>query len=778
MLYPSLNRQSQRKLQIPELSGGVNYADGINHVQDNQLTDCKNMWWYNGALRSRPGTNELNHAYYEFQTGSDFKQDCDPVVYRVENRAYQIFACDTQSEEATNARDFYILAVGVDDDGHPAITHILRKENIQSDYGTEKPLNRLHYILFRGKPKRANGSGVFVLLGGYSQGGEMVYGPVFYELVESMSGSPGVITLQEDDLYTPLVYMNGKGNKYASLPVSEGTEYPAAVAFEGFNRLTGKFEARYMTDGASYKFKLPVENLPSGEIRVELTLDGLSDGTNPISTAVFNFAADATEDAAGYIRPQEETQSGKAYRIESDTANGWFSVKFHRKSGTAFIYGGPDSTGADNVSTDQRPIEMPFSGGFNNLRIFASLFDQDLFDQVLRMKHCVEFGGAEGIYGGSRTFLAGDPSHPGMMIWSDVNNPLYFSENNYAVVGGNDAITGFGKQGNMLVIFKEHSIFYTVLVDGDGLTADNIRDGMDVSTAFATFPIYQLHGEIGCDLPCTIQLCNNRLVWATKNGEVYTLVDGSNNSQNNVYSISRNIEPQLQTADLSSAFAINWLGHYLLFCGSDVFVLDYNKNSYKYVAGNSQAGSNQFTWWVWEMQHHLYDDDGNVTGVCNYFGAVANGEQGALTAKSTDSSGNVTLHATVFERDLGESNYYPFESMFQTKCFDFNAPETYKNIDKVYAGINSEKNDPIAMDYLTEQGTADAPPIETGFVINSQSLSQTKLMQARYDGAYNRTKRLPVRLPRVMRFGLKMTSPSSFTVNGLSIYYTPTGNVK
>ena len=103
------------------------------------------------------------------------------------------------------------------------------------------------------------------------------------------------------------------------------------------------------------------------------------------------------------------------------------------------------------------------------------------------------------------------------MHWSDLNNPLYFPENNFSTVGdGSQKITAFGKQNDMLIIFKEHEIYYTNYASNN-FTAEEVMSGaiIDVASSSATFPLTQIHSLIGCDCPNTIRLCANRLVWAT-----------------------------------------------------------------------------------------------------------------------------------------------------------------------------------------------------------------------------------------------------------------------
>ena len=55
MKFPKINKQPSRSVTVPKLSGGINLRDAVTMVQDNQLTDSKNMWYKDNILKTRPG---------------------------------------------------------------------------------------------------------------------------------------------------------------------------------------------------------------------------------------------------------------------------------------------------------------------------------------------------------------------------------------------------------------------------------------------------------------------------------------------------------------------------------------------------------------------------------------------------------------------------------------------------------------------------------------------------------------------------------------------------
>ena len=60
MKYPMINRQPRREVNVPELSGGLNLRDSLSGIRDNQMTDCVNMWYKEGMLRTRPAIGNAN----------------------------------------------------------------------------------------------------------------------------------------------------------------------------------------------------------------------------------------------------------------------------------------------------------------------------------------------------------------------------------------------------------------------------------------------------------------------------------------------------------------------------------------------------------------------------------------------------------------------------------------------------------------------------------------------------------------------------------------------
>lgn len=204
--------------------------------------------------------------------------------------------------------------------------------------------------------------------------------------------------------------------------------------------------------------------------------------------------------------------------------------------------------------------------GTDTLKIIAYKTDLVQLGYILGCKYSITFGGNND----TRVFLAGDST---TYYYSGLQDPSYWPENQYNNAGAdNTYITGFGKMYDTLVVFKEKSLgVITYLVNADGSNP--------------SFPYGQMNSVIGCDMPYTIQLVNNNLVWCTTYGGVYSLIsDTQIKDEKNVRPLSHNINGTIQRpallqelkTNLQNASSINFYGMYWLCVGSKVYIWDYS----------------------------------------------------------------------------------------------------------------------------------------------------------------------------------------------------------
>ncbi len=250
---------------------------------------------------------------------------------------------------------------------------------------------------------------------------------------------------------------------------------------------------------------------------------------------------------------------------------------------------------------EKKPVALPIADAADNLKVSTECVHGERFTRLYKMTFGTRFAG--------RVFAAGHPNHPHRLHWSAVGDPLYFPENNDAFVGdASDAVTAFGMQDDLLVVFKHHSLYTVSERDGTAVTAEALLSGAVTDTAAVTtlFPIRCLHAEIGCPHPATVRLCGNNLVWMAGDGRVYALFTGGTYDARRVRPLSAPIEPLGQR----SVSAARYGNRYLLMSERQCAVLDYGD------AGIS-ADPDRAVWFLWEFTDPVRVTD--IGGVPYFF---------------------------------------------------------------------------------------------------------------------------------------------------------------
>jgi len=174
--------------------------------------------------------------------------------------------------------------------------------------------------------------------------------------------------------------------------------------------------------------------------------------------------------------------------------------------------------------------------------------------------------------------LGGCPAQPNAMFWNandDLSmNAAYWPIINYNLAGDTEeSITGFGKQYGSLIVLKERSVgrcSYSIV------TVDE-RDSISLTYV-------NINSKTGCDLPWTIQLVNNNIVFCNSANGVHMVRDSSAAYENNVVCLSRNVNGTKQRAGLLDALAaadadtvcgFDDDNHYWLCVGGQVYLWDY-----------------------------------------------------------------------------------------------------------------------------------------------------------------------------------------------------------
>ncbi len=472
----------------------------------------------------------------------------------------------------------------------------------------------------------------------------------------ALDPSQGKADEMTDRFYVPTVSVNGKPAAARNLHGNNGE------AYQQRNRLTDRVKCCFTPDGVGMYYYLPYRNI-NGEVRIQVTGMG-------------GFVYE-------YVVPAEETESqtvAKKYVI-LERYTGMFYFKDRENENTALI-----DLGMRNsvVAECHVPVDIPL---------------------VFDMTFGTWYGGDKNETGGERLVLCGNARYPAALIWSVAEDPFYFPENARTTVGvSGEAITALGKQDGHLVLFKEHEVY----------TAENIRGGADAdSTSQATFPIYAIHNEVGCDLPDTVALFGNRLTWAAADGQVYQLASPTLSGNRNVLTVSDGIHAFLRGKRKGiSASACVWEGHYCLLYGEDIWLLR---------KGDPPA------WYRWQWHDPLLRP-------CELH---VHGAQLFVFAKH-ENMGNIRTFWFTVE---GERDVFPFKNygekaiygMAKTKAFDGEIPHVYKRIECV--AVQSETA--LAPLYITERGehrdTAHRPD-RSGLIVSTPNLTRCRQLAVQWEG--------------------------------------------
>ena len=269
--------------------------------------------------------------------------------------------------------------------------------------------------------------------------------------------------------------------------------------------------------------------------------------------------------------------------------------------------------------------------------------------------------------------LAGCPAQPNAVFWNSNDqfsmNPNYWPMSYYNLVGDTeDPVSGFGRQYSDIIVLKHHSVgkldFGTQTVEG--------RESI-------SFTYTNVNSKIGCDLPWSIQLIENNLVFCNTYQGVQMLRSSSAAYENNIVAISRNIDgTDLRRAllhDVRQAGVTCSLdddSRYWLCANGHVYLWDYALSTYtdpSWFYFDSVVAAAFFR----DDTHHIY----HLAG-----------------------SGRVTK----FERNFCDYNG-PIEKVYQFPAQIFGSYERLKDVLYVIFSVRSDTDTEIKVQYDTDYET-------------------------------------------------------------------------
>jgi hypothetical protein len=726
-MFPFIKSSPTYTLDVPSLKGGLNLRDGLSLVNDDQMTESKNMWFREGALRTRPRIQAYNN--YSSNVNNDYwcniygLSDGSAVVYadpqhKTKKKGgtieynYAAIVIEKESGGTTNTEISFLYFSGGDSDGASKIN-----AGTISDF-SDKVIDNIFTIESEGY--------FYSFICGHDRGTNDA--PKRLGIFRSNIDEEDKLVEMEDwNLFEPTVIINAKPTESENVGVNGTGVYSYNVLGNRYKMecilpksIEGDLKLYYYTLPIPISHSETADNVTnyvafdwaSGQtVTAEITYD---DGTvveHSVyigqSLADYGFMEGNQTDTNGVANKDD----GYIMCVRNAT------VCFYTKSGNnynlACISVGA-VTQSNMVISSVREVNED-----NAMKIFS-------------MTKSIWYGGsAEGLYGGTRLFIGGNlnQSDGALMMWSDLNNPLYWPEYNYAYVGTpSKRISAFGRQGETLVILKEKELHQIPYVASVEVTVEQLQaqSVIDLASQSVTFPIYQIHGYIGCDCPNTVQLCRNRLVWANSDGKVYALITENQFNERAVFEVGEMIEPRLkQEYFLHAAYSIDWEDHYILICKSNIYVMDYNSYGYNYVSSFSKVedANIKIPWYYWEFNWDkgvaplaVFENSGKlmipVIKDIHDADAIENNNDYGFVVSVHYLDGSYGDDAVCeFEFDTGEytltAKPQPIESVVQTKLYDFGQPSKLKTVPQVHLMFGYNNSVPIDVKFFSEKAIND-----------------------------------------------------------------------
>ncbi len=739
MRFPKMRPKSASRVRIPDLFGGVNLRDSLSEVLDSQLTYCKNVWSSDGVLKTRPGVKTLSETHVSWITS---EQNVSSKLWpKVKYKA--------------SGKEYVLTVIKKDQDfnhtGHYETTlkFCWQGKNEALDICSLSFNEQVSYFVTQ------DDSTIYVFASNCE----------IYKLEYSrLNPENNFVKLEEKDMYVPTIAINCYSGLHAVGGEAPEMLLAGATMINGFNLIGNRAKFFYST----VNLDLLTDESPNQYMIYDIPYLGENRTLIPqlLEVTVTYLNGSVVTHTATQYDGQLEYES-MFYESECQADDLKIEVYCNGSNGQIVFC---DKNGETSKVTKEDYI-------LNNLEVIIPVVSSDEERaRAFGATQCEWFGGGtEGIAGGTRLFLGGNTSeaNKNLVVWSDLNNPLYFPENNYFRVGeSSSAVTGFGKQADMLVIFKENGsgIYYTKYQQNSDISVEDLinQSVVDYVASSVYFPLVQVNPNIGCSNPETIQLCRNRLVWLGDNGDVFTLVNESQYNERSVFCVSEMVRRDLRQSISGTPTACDWNGYYCLLVANNFYLMDYNCYGYTHISGYSKTedANVRIPWYIWELPRsltgsymcaingeilfsHYNNLDGNAdSAVWNY---LLNHNNVALDELfNADELNGIASHGVINQS---------IQTTLRTKLFDFGEPNTRKSIDKINLQLGNNGGERISVKVITDQSEEEHDIYLTG--------SETQA----YTPGYIDSKAIFPCARNVLRVGLEISSEGVVAVDGMEIKF-------
>lgn len=270
------------------------------------------------------------------------------------------------------------------------------------------------------------------------------------------------------------------------------------------------------------------------------------------------------------------------------------------------------------VSFVSAPGASPITGE-DNVKITAFRTVDGYAD---RIKKCTIYN-RYGIGGNNRVFVSGNPEYKAYDWYSELDDPTYFPDTFYAVIGNNNtAVMGYAKLGENQLIIKEDNQQDTTV-----FSRSAVMNGTE-----ATFPVKLGITGIGAVSPYSFAQLIDEPLFLARNG-IYAITSNAVTYERTLQNRSYFVDAKLtKEPNLEQATAVIWDNYYLIAVNGNVYLLDSRQKSYQRENPNGFAyecfyweNVNARCWMVYDGELYFGDENGNfckfnhdIAGVTKY----------------------------------------------------------------------------------------------------------------------------------------------------------------
>ena len=569
-------QHATKVVDFPRLDGGLNLWELSYRLDRNQSPEMKNLWWQDGILQCRDGQRYIYgpsaeqmttplpegvEAWTDLGTGYTCTQDLfwDHAFFHIGDKLYYMDpAADT-----------------------PQMTELL----------SGVPRNRGTFLRYNDWLFYKNRGGFY----------KVKYDPDTTPVFTASSVADGA--------YTPVTVMN------ANPGTGSGDTYQPE------NRLSPKKTVQYNAaedtasvikagDGSTTVFDLGKTAAVDQLTRLE---DVYIDDTL-VNPALYTLDADTGKVTFTKTPPSDTVLT---FVIKTGVTVYQLPVKELDSVDRVLVDGEEKTEGTDytvdltkgqvTFATAPRVSDPPTN---NTVEITYSKANADALNAILDCPYAAVYGGSQNVC----IVLGGSTKQPNAFFWNGNTSvsmdASYWPMSYYNLAGDSeDGITGFGKQYGTLVVFKERS------VGKSGYGVESVDDRDAISLTYTA-----INAKIGCDLPWTIQLIENNLVFCNTEGGVHIIRDSTSALENNIECLSRNVNGTDQRhgllydarkADTVSSFDDG--NRYWVVANGNAYVWDYLLSDWKDPSWFYFTNIPGIAFlWTAERSYHL-DKKGRVT---------------------------------------------------------------------------------------------------------------------------------------------------------------------